>query len=353
MLTTDDIKVMLEVQQKAYKDSMEYMLSDVTSRLRQLEVRNAELIHSLEFTQQELDTLKNENKTLKEEITHLKEERDKQGELEVKLNNLNRRIDYQEDYSRRNNLRFDGLPEQPNETWEVTQEKIQRLLREKFDLGMVQLERAHRVGPKPDPERNRPRTIIARFAKFDDRQQALRNSAKLRNTNIYINEDLCESSMQARRAQIPDLRRAKAEGKIAFFSHTRLIIRDRRDLPTDPWGVTRSTGTRPDGVMTDPCAVSAVPASTPITGAAAAAASGADSAALADSSAAVGRDVGGGTSRAAGTEAVDGVVGGGGGAGGDAADGAPAVTPTAREAGGSVRQRVAMGTRSSKQQAKR
>ncbi len=43
------------------------LLSDVTSRLRQLEVRNDELVQSLEFTQKEVDSLKEENKTIKEE----------------------------------------------------------------------------------------------------------------------------------------------------------------------------------------------------------------------------------------------------------------------------------------------
>lgn len=74
----------------------------------------------------------------------------------------------------------------------------------------------------------RPRTVIARFSRFEDRQQTLRNSSKLKNTNICVNEDLCESSLQARKEQLLELRKARAEGKVAYFSHTRLIVKAMR-----------------------------------------------------------------------------------------------------------------------------
>ncbi|KAK4310311.1 hypothetical protein Pmani_018129 [Petrolisthes manimaculis] len=90
------------------------------------------------------------------------------------------------------------------------------------------MERAHRVGPRPPPSGDaRPRTVVVRFTNFNQRQLTLRSSARLKNTNIYINEDLCESSVQIRKEQLPALRRAKAEGKIAYFNHTKLVVRDR------------------------------------------------------------------------------------------------------------------------------
>ncbi len=149
------------------------------------------MIRSLEFTQKELEEWKTVNKTLIEEVTMLKKEIGKKSEFVVKLDMLQSRTYYQEDYSRRNNLRFDGLDESPNETWEETQVKIQQLLRDKLEIGTIQLERAPRVGSKFSS--TRPRTIVARFSKFEDRQSTLRNSAELKNANIYINEDLCEA----------------------------------------------------------------------------------------------------------------------------------------------------------------
>ena len=42
-----------------------------------------------------------------------------------------------------------------------------------------------------------------------------------------IFEDLAEETMEKRRAQLPQLRQAKAQGKIAYFSLDKLIIKDR------------------------------------------------------------------------------------------------------------------------------
>lgn len=229
MVTKEDIKMMLEVQQKAYKDVTQLLLASITSKVEQLEKCNLELQRSLEYTQKEVDSLKEENIILKKDLVNMNTELIKKTNTEEKINKINDRLDYQEDYSRRCNLRFDGIDEKPNESWEVTQEKVQRLLNEKMNLGQVELERVHRVGPRSASRGARPRTVVARFARFADRQLVIKNSSRLKNTHIYINEDLCEASVQLRKAKLSELRKAKAEGKIAYFSHTKLIVRDRRE----------------------------------------------------------------------------------------------------------------------------
>ncbi|KAK4326288.1 hypothetical protein Pmani_003154 [Petrolisthes manimaculis] len=44
---------------------------------------------------------------------------------------------------------------------------------------------------------------------------------------IFINEDLCQVSQEKKRSQLPLLRQAREDGKIAFYKHTKLIIKDR------------------------------------------------------------------------------------------------------------------------------
>lgn len=67
MASSEDLKIMLEVQPKAYKDVAQLFFDDISDRVKQLEQRNQELVHSLEFTQSEVDILKIENNTLKED----------------------------------------------------------------------------------------------------------------------------------------------------------------------------------------------------------------------------------------------------------------------------------------------
>ena len=64
-----------------------------------------------------------------------------------------------------------------------------------MQLTSVNIEHAHRVGQRTS-RGHRP--IIARFARFSDREAVMRNVAKLRGTKIYINEDLCPVSQVIR-----------------------------------------------------------------------------------------------------------------------------------------------------------
>ncbi|KAK4307937.1 hypothetical protein Pmani_020329 [Petrolisthes manimaculis] len=94
MLTIKDIKTMLDMQQQAYRDAMEMVMKDLSSRIRQVESCNSELIHSLQYTQKEVEDLKADKKTLIEEVTTLKKELCKKSEVEEKFVQLQSRVDY-------------------------------------------------------------------------------------------------------------------------------------------------------------------------------------------------------------------------------------------------------------------
>ena len=96
------------------------------------------------------------------------------------------------------------------------------MIEEKLQLPAVKLERAHRTGPVSQTGH---RVIVTRFEKFGEREAVIRNSRKLKYWNIYINEDLCAASQELKKKQFPLLKKAKEEGKIAFFRHTKLIIK--------------------------------------------------------------------------------------------------------------------------------
>ena len=69
---------------------------------------------------------------------------------------------------------------------------------------------------------------MAKFLRYNDEENIIRNSRKLKGTNIFINEDLCQASQAKRRDQLPQLKQARSQGKIAYFVHTRLVIKDRQ-----------------------------------------------------------------------------------------------------------------------------
>lgn len=126
-------------------------------------------------------------------------------------------MNYQEDYSRRNNLRKSGVQERNEEIWEQTVDTVKSLLQSKLQLPELNIELAHRLGLR---QGETPRTIVVRFACFSDREAVMRNARKLKGTPVFINEDLCPASQELVKGQLRQLKQARSEGKIAFFRHT-------------------------------------------------------------------------------------------------------------------------------------
>lgn len=211
----DAIKVLLEAQERTLRNAMD-------SKITTLEGTVADLVKSLEFTQAEVVEYKGELKSLKKSESEAKTII---VGLKTKIDELEKRLNAQEDYSRRHNLRFTGIPEQPGgETWEQTSTSNTKLVEDKLQLQSPSIERAHRVGPAVS---GRPRVVVVRFQKFGDREAVLRNARKLKGSGVFINEDLCAASQEIKRNQFPMLRQARQEGKIAFFRQTKLIIKER------------------------------------------------------------------------------------------------------------------------------
>lgn len=222
------IKTLLESQERVYKSAMDAVVKQMNDRIMKLESTVADLTTSLQFSQREIDDLKSTIKEYEKEKQDTKVKVDQQAAAinssKVQIESLEERCNYMEDYSRRNNIRITGMEEQTGgETWEQTAAKVLSLLDDKMQLPGLELERAHRVGQHRDA---RPRTIVARFSRYSDREAVMRSARKLRGTNIYINDDLCAASQAIKNAQMPQLKQARAQGKIAFFRHTKLIVKE-------------------------------------------------------------------------------------------------------------------------------
>ena len=74
---------------------------------------------------------------LKQELTKL---RSNLKEKDVSLKNKLRIL---EDRSRRNNIRVEGTPGSENKGWDVTQEKLKKIIKDELHIENVVTERAH------------------------------------------------------------------------------------------------------------------------------------------------------------------------------------------------------------------
>ena len=81
----------------------------------------------------------------------------------------------------------------------------------------IEFQRVHRIG-KPQAS-GVPRTIIARFLRYPDREGVMSRRKMLAESEVLgIGSDLPKNVVDIRRKLIPELIKAREEGKTAFFS---------------------------------------------------------------------------------------------------------------------------------------
>ena len=222
MVSREEVTSLLQIQREAYNDSINHLTAGFNSQFEGLKEELNAVKQDLVSTKRELDSKQTQVVELTSKIEDLETAIESYKTDPVTIFN---RLDSLEDHSRRNNLRIDGVSENPNENWEHTAVHVEKLAEKiGFDHN-VTIDRAHRVGNKDNG--GRPRTIIVKFHYFRDREFFLRNSYKLKGTSVFVNEDLCQSSLEKRKEQLPRLQQARRDGKTAYFSHTKLIIKEK------------------------------------------------------------------------------------------------------------------------------
>ena len=86
-------------------------------------------------------------------------------------------------YSRRENLKFAGIPESEGKSHEDTRGILVEFLSNQLGLHLpeeIEFQRIHRIGKNGD----RPRMIIARFLRYADRERVMKNAFKLKETDF-------------------------------------------------------------------------------------------------------------------------------------------------------------------------
>ena len=97
----------------------------------------------------------------------------------MKVEDLEKKMERQEQYSRRNCILIHGLKEEKNES---TDDRVLKLFREELneDVLLVDLDRTHRIGKKGDSS-SKPRPLIVKFARYNIREIVFKSKEKLKN----------------------------------------------------------------------------------------------------------------------------------------------------------------------------
>ena len=209
---------------KASKDELKSEIQALKSEL-------SEVTKSLNAVWDEVQTLKQKNKDIQDQCDAVSGENSK---LNEEISTLKNRLIKLEDYSRRENLRFYNIPENPGESNVECSRKVMDVLSELgADPENTKFHAIHRMG-KPDTSASsnsalsngvptessevvlrppRPRPILVRFVSRMDSDWAWENRKKLMNSSrfssVFIDKDLSAESAKQRGKLRAAFRKAK------------------------------------------------------------------------------------------------------------------------------------------------
>ena len=182
-------KDLLQVAEKLGKidELLETMDSKSSATNRVLQ----ELVHSLEFSQNEIDVLKKENAELKQRLG-IQEIEDQRTQYQIKT--VDDKVDKIESMVKKRNLVFEGIPEV-----EGKKEDVEKTISALFDqlaiTEEVNFEACYRIGPY---SKSKPRPVLVSFERQSQRDMVYYKRMDLKRTQdfqfVWVNEDLGPAS---------------------------------------------------------------------------------------------------------------------------------------------------------------
>ena len=110
------LREILQIQERMFKNMFESVLSSVNTRFYNVVKSVEQLKASLEYSQQDIDDLKEAADAMDDMDTELED-------IQRDLHKHDEKLEYLEKQSRRNNVPIDGISKEDNETWLNTETK--------------------------------------------------------------------------------------------------------------------------------------------------------------------------------------------------------------------------------------
>lgn len=224
--------------------SINERLSNLDSRLSLIEVLHKEfqnLRHSLEYSQQQVDSLTEENKSFKSSVDTLTA---KLSIVTTQLSSVTAEnkamqeiiLDLQS-RSMRDNLIFSSIPESSAEDPEKTVKDfmINQLKLTPETVEHITFHSVHRLGQKLNS--TRPRPIIAKFEHFKQKVLVQRQGRQLKGTHYGLNDQFPQEILRRRKLLFPIRKTMINQGKKAIITVDKLYIDGHlfKDKDTTPW----------------------------------------------------------------------------------------------------------------------
>ena len=162
------------------------MLEKTEDRQIKGECQVTDLAKGIEFITQKFDEYEKDRRENDAIIATL------QNELKnasMKVEDLEKKMGRQEQYSRRNCILVHGLKEENNES---TDDRAVKLFREELneDVLLVNLDRTHRIGKKKRDSSSKPRPVIVKFSRYNIREKVFKSKKNSRGKILALQKIL-------------------------------------------------------------------------------------------------------------------------------------------------------------------
>ena len=213
-------------------------LDQIELRLNNLTISVSSIKMSVSRLEKEVSALDSKTKTIDKSVNVLKEsvsfcedeiEEMKKNAYDIKdgctsdIEDLRKQFLYLEHYSRRENLKFLGIPERiisadedDDRPSEDTKALVYKFMEDELAIEnpqqKIEFQRIHRLEKSA---KNGPRPILARFLRYSDREEVLQLARrKLKDSDFAVYEDIPKELYDIRKAQRHKVKAAKK--KVAF-----------------------------------------------------------------------------------------------------------------------------------------
>ena len=192
------------------------------------------LVFTLNGLKERVNNVEENMCKVKEDLKEIYEYQIDPDYVNYSLTDIRNKLTELEDRSRRNNIRIDGIAEEPGKTWEEFARKVHRLLSEELDINDVVIERAHRVKAYSHEKKNskklRSRAVVSKLLSFADKARTLKNSHLLKGTTCYVNKDFSKETLAYQKELWEKVKDLRKEGKITYLNYKSIVTKKRNDL---------------------------------------------------------------------------------------------------------------------------
>nr|XP_047146326.1 uncharacterized protein LOC124819147 [Hydra vulgaris] len=210
-----EMETMLKQQQQIFIEILRANTKIINERLDKVEENSKESANKIKIIVKDIEDIKlslnfHDEVFGKKIATIHKQNNDRVEKENITTQNINEKLRKFEDRLRRNNLRIEGLPESVKETWNETEDKVKLFLVNKLGLNGIEVERAHRTGARKEGS---SRTVIMKLLRYNDKTKILKESYRLKGTNIYLNEGFSHETVNIRKRLLAEVKERRDNGE--------------------------------------------------------------------------------------------------------------------------------------------